>query len=199
MRNLISSVLLFGALAATSLGAQNALPENKNITAPTSHLEVAITYDALHASAAGGNGFWMQGAGVQAEAYLVHGFGVVADLTGEHTANMHHSGVGLDMVTITFGPRYTWQLARSRRTALYGQALVGEANGFNSVFPNANGAISSANGLALKVGGGVNYSLSRHFAVRVMEADWLRTQLPNSTTGIQNSLQLGTGLILRFY
>lgn len=198
MRNLLSSVLLFGAMATTSVGAQNALPEDKSITAPTSHLEVAITYNALHANAAGGNGFWMQGAGVQAEAYFTHGFGVVADLTGEHTADMRHSGVGLDMVTITFGPRYAWQLARSLRTALYGQALIGEANGFNSVFPNINGAVSSANGLALKVGGGVTYTTSRHLAVRVMEADWLRTQLPNSTTSIQNSLQLGTGLILRF-
>jgi len=198
MRKFLGSVLLFGAMAATSLGAQNARPEKKSITAPVSHLEVAMTYDALHANAANGKDFWMQGGGVQAEGYLAHGFGVVADLTGEHTANMRNSGVGLDMVTMTFGPRYTWHPARSR-SAIYGQALVGRANGFNSVFPNARGADSSANDLALKVGGGLNYTLSRRIAVRAIEADWMRTQLPNSNTGTQDSLQIGTGLILRFY
>jgi hypothetical protein len=39
----------------------------------------------------------------------------------------------------------------------------------------------------------------RRFAMRVFEADWQRTQLPNSTTGAQNNLHLGAGLILRFY
>jgi peptidoglycan-associated lipoprotein len=123
----------------------------------------------------------------------------VADLAGEHTGNMHGSGVGLDMVTMTFGPRYTWQAARYRRPALYGQALVGQANGFNSVIPSASGATSSANSLALKIGGGVNYTLSRRLAVRVIEADWLRTQLPNGAANVQNNLHLGAGLILRFY
>jgi len=136
MRNLLSGVLLFGVIAATSLGAQNALPENKGITAPTSHLEVAIAHDALHAKVAGGNRFWMQGSAVQAGANFAHGFGVAADLTEEHAADMHHSDVGLDMVTITFAPRYTSQLAHYRRTALNGQGLVGQVNGFNSVFPS---------------------------------------------------------------
>jgi hypothetical protein len=76
---------------------------------------------------------------------------------------------------------------------------VGQANGFNSVFPTANGATSSANGLALKVGGGINYTLSGRFAVRAFEANWLRTQLPNGTSNVQNNLYLGAGLILRFY
>jgi len=35
------------------------------------------------------------------------GLGVVADVNGHHTANMHVSRVGLDLVTATFGPRYT--------------------------------------------------------------------------------------------
>jgi hypothetical protein len=199
MRNLLGSTLFVGAMAATSLTAQNLPCEKNSATAPANHLEVAIMYDALHSNASGGNGFWMQGGGVQAEGYFSHGLGVVTDLAGEHTGNMHGSGVGLDMVTISFGPRYTWQPARYRRSALYGQALVGQANGFNSVFPTASGATSSANGLALKLGGGVNYTLSRRFAVRAFEADWVRTQLPNGTTNVQNNLHLGAGLILRFY
>lgn len=62
-----------------------------------------------------------------------------------------------------------------------------------------SGATSSASGLALKVGGSMNYTLSRRLAVRVVEANWLRTQLPNATTDVQNNLYIGTGLILRCY
>jgi hypothetical protein len=199
MRKYISSLLLWGALTATLSVAQNVPSEKKSTIAPANHLAVAVTYDGLYSITSAGNSFWMQGGAIQAEGYFSHGLGVVADLAGEHTANMHGSGVGLDMITMTFGPRYTWQPMRYRRSALYGQVLVGEANGFNSVFPNVNGATSSANGLALKIGGGMNYTLSRHIAVRVIEADWLRTQLPNSTTSVQDNLHLGTGLILRFY
>lgn len=199
MRKRLGIMLLFGAMTATALAAQSAPSEKQGTTAGTNYLEVAVTYDALHGNATAGSGLWLQGSSVQAEEHFSHGLGVAADLAGEHTGNMHGSGVGLDMMTMTFGPRYTWQSARYRRTDLYGQALVGQANGFNSVFPKASGATASASGLALKIGGGADCTLSRRFAVRVVEADWLRTQLPNATTSVQNNLRIGAGLILRFY
>jgi len=61
---------------------------------------------------------------------------------------------GLDLVTADFGPQYTW-LPVHRRLALFGQFLVGEAFGMNSIFPSTGGVSSSANGLALQVGGGI--------------------------------------------
>ena len=39
--------------------------------------------------------------------------------------------------------------------------------------------------------------LAYHVAVCVVEASWMRTQLPNSEANVQNSLQLGAGLVLR--
>jgi len=68
----------------------------------------------------------------------------------------------------------------------------------NSVFPNPGGANESANSLALYVGGGVNLRLKDHLALRALEADWLRTQMPNATTNVQNNLRVGAGLIYRF-
>jgi len=46
--------------------------------------------------------------------------------------------------------------------------------------------------------GGMNVPLSGHLAVRAFEADWLRTQLPNGSTGMQNSLHVGAGFIFKF-
>jgi len=100
------------------------------------------------------------------------------------------------MVTATFGPRYNWAPAH-RRYELFGQVLAGEANGFHSVFPTRNAVIDSSNSLALKMGGGMNIALSHRIALRAFQANWLRTQLPNATTNVQNNLILGTGLVLR--
>jgi len=147
---------------------------------------------------------------VQLHAQFWRGLGVVADVSGVHESSMNGSGAGLDLVTVAFGPRYSWttpwttprvpHLSRIPRlhSALFGQLLVGEANGLNSVFPHSYGASESASSFALSLGGGVNVPLHHHLTVRAFEADWLRTQLPNSTSSVQNNLRLGTGLAYRF-
>lgn len=190
-------VLLAGACivtAVTAWGQPAPSPEGQT----SGSLDLAVVYNPLIANVVSGNSFWMQGGSVQVHAQFWHGLGVVADVSGLHTASAGgSSGVGLDMVTATFGPRYTWSPAH-RRYAVFGQALVGEANGMNSVFPNPGGANESANSLALYVGGGVNLRLKDHLALRALEADWLRTQMPNATTNVQNNLRVGAGLIYRF-
>jgi len=190
-------VLLVGACVATGLTAwgQEA-PRSAGQTGAS--IDVAVVYNPLMANIVGGNRFWMQGGSVQAHGQFWHGLGIVADVSGLHTASTSSSpGVGLDMITATFGPRYTWSPAY-RRYAIFGQALVGEANGMNSVFPNPAGANTSANSLAIYAGGGFNLRLKHHLALRAVEADWLRTQMPNATTNVQNNLRLGAGLIYKF-
>jgi len=189
MRSLFGKVvLLAGSYIAAASGAWAQAPAS---------IDVAIAYDTARANIVPGSNFWMQGGSVQIHGQFWRGLGVVADIAGLHTSDVHGTGVGLDLVTATFGPRYTLPLAHDRY-AVFGQGLLGEANGFHSVFPAASGVNSSAGGLALQVGGGVNFSLSRHLAVRAFEADWLRTQLPNGTTSVENNLRLGAGLVFKF-
>jgi hypothetical protein len=64
----------------------------------------------------------------------------------------------------------------------------------NSTFPSAQGAHSGGNSLALELGGGVNRALSSHLSLRLIELDWLRTQLPNANTNAQNNLKCSIGL-----
>jgi hypothetical protein len=190
-------VLLAGAcmMAGPSVWGQQA----QSSASPTKgSLEIALVYNPLMSNVVGGSGFWMQGGSIQVHGQFWRGLGVVADVSGLHTANTSaSSGVGLDLVTATFGPRYTWSPARGRYS-VFGQVLAGEANGLHSVFPAASGASDSADGLALYAGGGVNLHFKHRFALRAIEADWLRTQLPNSTTNVQNNLRLGAGLIYTF-
>ena len=160
-------------------------------------LEVAVLYDSLLSNVVRANQFWMQGGSIQVIGQFWHGLGVEADVSGLHTRNANNAGVGLDMVTATFGPRYQWSPAR-RRYSVFGHALAGEANGFDSVFPGAGVASSSANGLALQIGGGLDVAVKHHLSLRAFEADWLRTQLPNADTNVQNNTRLSAGAVFRF-
>lgn len=199
MRRQLGSMFLLGAamgMAATaSLAAQNATAHA--VTASRYPIELAVTYDAMRSNETASSSFWMQGGSVELEGQFYRGLGLVADIAGMHTASINSTGVGLDMVTATFGLRYTWQPAH-RRYALFGQSLVGVANGFNSVFPAVIGATSVANSAALKMGGGMNVALSPRIALRAFDAEWVRTQLPNAGSNVQNNLSLGAGIVVRF-
>ena len=97
-------------------------------------LEMAVLYDALLSNVVRADRFWMQGGSIQIEGQFWHGLGAEADISGFHAQNANNAGVGLDMVTATFGPRYLWSPAH-HRCSFFGHALVGEANGFDSIFP----------------------------------------------------------------
>ena len=50
----------------------------------------------------------------------------------------------------------------------------------------------------MDVGGGLDVRLNHRFALRALRASYLRTQFPNTTTNVQNSLSLSAGVVMRF-
>ena len=186
---LVAACIMAGCMA---WGQQAGLEQKE-----PARFELAFTFDSVLANVTTGNEFWMQGGAMQLQARLWRGLGVVADVGGLHTANVNNTGTGLDMITAAFGPRYTWSPAH-RRVALFGHVLAGEAHGMNSIFPSGAVFNSSANSLALEIGGGVNLPLAHHLSLRAFDANWLRTQLPNATTNVQNNFRLGAGIVYRF-
>ncbi|MGH9560021.1 MAG: hypothetical protein ACRD3S_01080 [Terracidiphilus sp.] len=199
MRNHFWKTLLIGAaicfIAASGLPAQTGADTAASSAA--NGIDIAVTYSTARSNAVGGSSFWMQGGGVQVHGRIYRGLGVVGDFTGLHENNIQSSGVGLDLITVTVGPRYTWQPAHTRYS-FFGQTLVGIADGINSDFPGPLYVKSSVQSLAVKVGGGFNFVLTPHIGFRAVEADWLRTQFPNTTNGSQSNLQLSSGMIFRF-
>ena len=168
-----------------------------------SEVDLAVTYSAVLSNLTTGSNFWLQGGGAELSATFYRGFGVTAAVTGTYANNISPTGTDLTMITTTFGPRYAWSHKFSahpeRRLVLFGHGLIGESNGIYSVFPNPSGAQSSANSFALQVGGGADADISRHFGIRLLEADWFRTQFPNGTTSVQNNLRLGAGIVIRMH
>jgi hypothetical protein len=195
MRISISS-LLFLATVLSTLVARAQQP------AARSHIDLAVTYDADRTNLTTGNSFWMQGGGAEVAGAFPHGLGVVAELTGLHAGSISSTQVPLSLLAITFGPRYTWRPPGhlgKRDLSLFGQVLLGETHGFGSLFPSSSGGVSSsATSLALQTGGGVDLGLPHHVSLRLLQVDWLRTQLPNSGTNVQNHLRADAGVVFHF-
>ena len=166
-------------------------------TSKPTRLDLGVTYVAERSlKADSSQNFWTQGGSIELGANVWHGWGIAANITGTHTGSIGSSAIPLSLVTATFGPRYRWHA--DGRLSLYGEGLIGEANGFHSLLPTIAGSQSSANGFSAQVGGGVDYSLSNRFALRLLDAAWSRTQLPNGTDNVQNNLRLAAGVVLRF-
>ena len=192
--------LLFVAplLTTASLQAQ-AVPAAS--TAGHQETDVAVTYTEQYSNLVATPTFWQPGGSVELSAQVYRGLGLAANVTGNNVPNAANSGIGLTMVTANFGPRYTYYrptgAENKRSIAIFGQGLIGQAWGFNSYFPTESGVQTDYISFALQVGGGVDIGLSRHFAVRVFQADWLRTQFPNANTNVQNNLRLAAGIVFR--
>lgn len=191
MRSLVRSLLLSGVatvLATTPVWSQS--------SGSGQEVDLAINYSALRSNLTPGNFFWPQGGTIELSAEAFRGFGVAMNVTGLRATNLLNTGIDLNTITSTFGPRYTWH-RRSGKIAVFGQGLIGESRAWNSFFPEAGGALSEYDAFALQAGGGVDLRLTRHLGIRPVQADWIRTQFPNATTNVQNNLRLGAGLVLR--
>ncbi len=199
---------LLTILAVSTLAAGLARPAAAQATTAGSWqppLDIAITYQATRLNRATPSGsFFLQGGAIEAHARFYRGLGVAASITGQHAGSGTTGAAPFDMVVAAFGPRYTY--TPTRRTSVFAEALVGEANAFHSVFPGGsgsaltpgNGSTDSASSLALLVGGGLDFKLTPHLAVRAIQADWQRTQLPNAQNNVQNALRIGAGVVFKW-
>ena len=183
---LVVSILSAAAIPAAAQG---------NTPPPRPPIDLAITFAANRTNPVAGQSQWLEGGSMELGATAWRGLGVAAKVTGLTNDSLGSEGVPLSFVLATFGPRYRFTHAK---LSAYAEGLIGEANGFNSVFAGPFGATDSTNAFALQVGGGFDYALTRHVSYRAVEAFWTRTQFPNGTTDVQNHLQLGTGAAFRF-
>jgi hypothetical protein len=110
---------------------------------------------------------------------------------GSSSAYLGFSGVSANVHqhTFLFGP--TVHVLRTKKLDLFGHALFGIADAKAS----ASGVSTSDNGFAVALGGGADYNLTKHFGVRLVQADWLRTNLFGDN---QNDFRYSGGLVFHF-
>jgi len=190
------AVLTIAIGAVASAAAQSETPHEVIPKA-----EIAIDYSFLRANATPGQCgcFNLNGGSAEFAIHAYRNFSAVADITGDHAGTTSVSGQSLSLLSYTGGPRYSYPLRWSHRTRItpFVQGLVGAVHGFDAPFPNGSGTAStSANALAIFVGGGVDIAVSRRFAVRAVQVDYGLNHLPNNADNSENLLRITTGVVL---
>lgn len=144
-------------------------------------------------------------------------FGLTADFNGNYRTPVGFSTLGFSagtnqtMYNLLFGPTVSTNFGR---LGLFGHALFGESLSRLStgvsvpILGGINTSVSSSNSFAMAFGGGVDLGLTKHFAIRVAQLDYLRTQysptealafgLSTSSGSRQNSLRYSGGIVFNF-
>jgi hypothetical protein len=166
-------------------------------------LEVAAGYLNQGSHTVDGSGFDTNGGRADAAVSLVRGFSAVGEFAGSRGANIGGTSYGSTVMTYLGGLRFSrvsggyGPAERPRRGQIFAQLLLGGAHASDGVFVSNGKTASSANGFAIAAGGGIDLGLCHRLALRVLQADYLQTRLPNLSGGFQNHFRIGAGLVLQ--
>ncbi len=184
------SFIFFLGIAFGCAGAAAAQEES-----PLPAVEVGLTYSGIHLDAANNNSQISGNGGSGSFEYNINRWlGAVADLGGY--ANTRGS-IDHDAFTYMFGPRFNW---RHNRLNPYAQSLFGGANVWSGTNSNTQ------NTFALAIGGGVDYTLTRHIAIKPFQVEYFRSQFDSERLGgatsnfgyHQNGVRYSAGIVFRF-
>jgi peptidoglycan-associated lipoprotein len=126
--------------------------------------------------------------------HLTNWISVVGEVTGTHGNHISTLGQDLTLFTFSGGPEVSYP---GRRVSPFARVLFGEGHASDSYFPTSTGgSFPTASSFALTAGGGIDYKLTSHFAVRA-SGDYFRTSFPNGSTGSQNHVMIGAGILYR--
>ena len=195
MRKLISTkvvALLALALGCAAMAPRPAVAQNGSL------IDVGLDYNYVRTNLpAGGCGcIAMDGGNGWVAFNFRRSLGIVGEIATQHASNISGTGANLTLTSYLAGPRYIW--AHSHRFRPFAQFLLGGAHASGTLAPGSSGLTGSPNAFALIAGGGLDIGLTRHIALRALEADYYLTRFENGVNDHQNNTRLAAGVIIRF-
>lgn len=153
----------------------------------------------------------LNGGGGDVTFFFSDHFAVKGDLQGYSTSNQcpaTSSGltncVSSNLITYMFGPVAKYRFGKFEP---FGEVLFGGAHSnfyVNACSSNSvlcGGTAPASTAFALAVGGGVDFQATHRLAIRLFDADWVRTDFGNNFilgNSSQNNFRVQTGLQIRF-
>lgn len=147
--------------------------------------------------------FMLRGAKVDYAYSLAKSIGLVISGSGLSTVNLRGS-LDVEQISVMAGPRYTWNwghitpTATTRKGGLFVEGKVGYVIATSGSYPVNGILLDHASALTYLGGVGVNVHLYDRFELRAVELEYVRNQLPNGGTNVQNSIRLGSGINFHF-
>lgn len=198
---------------AASMGA--AMPYSNGAGSGVPRYELFVGYSYLQAVpelAVGNRLVWLNGGNASLAFNLNRYLGLVADVgdytnsqmrfQGGYTSTVNVNNANAAVLSYLFGPRLSWR--RFNRITPFAQVLVGGVHADQITLENCTTGcilLPSQSSLALTAGGGLDVNLSRHFALRLVQAEYMMSRFTNDDTGAaatQNDMRLSAGVVFRF-
>jgi hypothetical protein len=178
------AALVLMAVVPSAMRAQSAFANFAGRT------DASLLYNYVHATGFALNGISASGA------YHYHpNLSAVVDLGGVHVNGVGNSGESLTLLTYLLGARYN--IHPRFRVDPFGQLLAGGVHAYGGVYPATGSSSGGADAFALTAGGGADFPLNRHIALRG-QLEYLFTTLPNGASNRQNDLRVGAGIVAHF-
>ena len=184
----IAVLLTVFAIGASDAFAQAVAPVSP--VAPLPPMEEVMRVDLFGGyshqtlNSASGDGPNVNGWAAEIQTALSRSFGLVMSVNGVSGSQF---GADLRLYSILIGPRMT---LRTHLGNVFVHALVGGAQ----LRASAAGVDAHSSGVATAMGGGVDVRITRRTSLRVVQTDYLLTEIAGNT---QHNYRLSTGLVYR--
>lgn len=159
---------------------------------------------------------WLNGGSASLAYNFTRHFGLAADFGGYDNSKLRLSGAGIaparmvnadgTVYTYLLGPRFTF--GRGNRISPFVQVLFGGIHASAAALSSSSGCTGSGctplpmqRAFALTAGGGLDINIARHFAIRLIQAEYLMTRFDSLSSGSstsQNDVRLSSGILFRF-
>jgi outer membrane immunogenic protein len=161
------------------------------------NLEIGANYIYTRTNAPpGGCGCFSLNGGTGWAGYnFMSNLALVGEVSGSYASNIEGTTSSLTLTSFLGGLRYS---RHHNRLAPFGQVLLGGAHASGELTPNSSGLTGSENGFAMTAGGGLDVTLSHHFSLRAVQADYFLTRFNNSANDQQNNFRIGAGIVFHF-
>ncbi|MGB7549831.1 MAG: hypothetical protein WBM14_18995 [Terracidiphilus sp.] len=184
-----------------------------NLGVPRFELFAGYSYlRAVPTMAAGNRLVWMNGGSTSIAFNVNRYLGLVGDFglytnsevkfTGGYTGTVDVNNSNVAALTYLFGPRLSYR--KYDRIVPFAQVLFGgvHANLVTLAGCTVNCTLlPTQSSFAMTAGGGLDLRVHRHFAIRIIQAEYLMTRFTSYTTGaagMQNDMRLSSGIVFRF-
>jgi opacity protein-like surface antigen len=193
-----------------------AMPNSQGRNFGTPRVELFLGYSylrAVPAPASGNRMEWLNGGSTSIALNLNRYLGLVGDFGGFADSHLLLSGTGGNPSTVVdssgraytylFGPRLSFR--NHTRLTPFAQVLFGGMHASEVTLSGCSGAgctpLPSENKFTWTAGGGLDIRVHQHFAIRIIQAEYLRTSFEDHGTGenaTQNDMRLSSGIVFRF-
>ena len=196
-------------------GGGAAMPRSRGQNFGTPRVELFVGYSYLRGvpePTAGNRLAWLNGGSTSIAYNFNRYLGLVGDFGGFNDTRLLLQGATPDVVVSSSGTVFTYMAGprlsfRSHeRFTPFAQALFGVAHASPVNYSSGCTGVGctplpSETKFAMTAGGGIDFRLTRHIAIRPIQAEYLMTSFENRTTGQdahQNDMRLSAGLVFRF-